>query len=66
MPLWSDYSKTRGVAIKCDLCNGDPECVKVCIPKAIQYISLKEEGFDKKWRSLEKRIKALATIVGGK
>jgi hypothetical protein len=37
----------------------------VCIPKAIQYVSLEEEGFDKKWRSLEKRIKALATIVGG-
>lgn len=56
----------RGIAIKCDLCGGDPECAKVCIPKAIQYVSLEAEEFDKKWHSLEKRVKALATIVGGK
>jgi len=27
--------KDRGVAIKCDLCGGDPECVKVCSREAI-------------------------------
>jgi Fe-S-cluster-containing hydrogenase component 2 len=26
-------------AFKCDLCNGDPECVKVCDPGAIKYVS---------------------------
>lgn len=56
----------QGMAIKCDLCDGDPECAKVCIPKAIQYVILEEKDFDKKWHSLEKRVKALATIVGGK
>lgn len=25
-----------GVALKCDLCKGDPECVKVCLPGAIR------------------------------
>jgi Fe-S-cluster-containing hydrogenase component 2 len=27
------------LAFKCDLCNGDPECVKYCEPKAISYVA---------------------------
>ena len=27
-----------GVAMKCDLCNGDPSCVKVCFPEALRYL----------------------------
>jgi Fe-S-cluster-containing hydrogenase component 2 len=27
----------KGVAILCDLCGGDPECVKVCTPGAIGF-----------------------------
>jgi carbon-monoxide dehydrogenase iron sulfur subunit len=26
------------VAYKCDLCGGDPECVKICDPEAISYV----------------------------
>jgi Fe-S-cluster-containing hydrogenase component 2 len=26
-----------GIAYKCDLCNGDPQCARVCQPKAIEY-----------------------------
>lgn len=32
------YDDNSKIAFKCDLCNGDPMCVKVCGPKAIQYI----------------------------
>jgi carbon-monoxide dehydrogenase iron sulfur subunit len=31
--------KKRGKSYKCDLCAGDPECVKVCEPKALEYLS---------------------------
>lgn len=31
--------EAKGV-VKCDLCNGDPECVKYCKIKAIQYIEM--------------------------
>jgi Fe-S-cluster-containing hydrogenase component 2 len=24
--------------IRCDLCDGDPACIKVCEPKAIQFV----------------------------
>lgn len=34
----------NGLAYKCDLCSGDPECVKVCEPQAIVYQVLDEEA----------------------
>lgn len=30
------------VAMKCDLCGGDPECVKLCPPRALMFVSLEE------------------------
>lgn len=30
--------KQKAKSYKCDLCAGDPECVKVCEPKAIEYL----------------------------
>jgi Fe-S-cluster-containing hydrogenase component 2 len=44
-----------GEVIKCDLCDGDPKCVKYCSTSAIQYLDETEE--------LEKRRKALAEKV---
>jgi len=35
------YSDLR-VSTKCDLCNGDPECVKYCSPWAISYVTRDE------------------------
>lgn len=31
---------TRGVAVHCDLCGGDPLCVKFCPTGALQYVPL--------------------------
>ncbi|MBW2058936.1 MAG: 4Fe-4S dicluster domain-containing protein [Deltaproteobacteria bacterium] len=44
--IWLD---DEGLACKCDLCRGDPECVKVCQPGAIAFAV--PEG-----NSLEERI----------
>ncbi len=38
----------KHVAIKCDLCDGDPECVKRCPEKAVQYIDAKEAAYYRK------------------
>ena len=35
---------TDGVALKCDLCGGEPACVSVCYPKAIQYVDATDEA----------------------
>ena len=32
------FDSNRGLAFKCDLCGGEPECVRVCEPKALDYV----------------------------
>jgi carbon-monoxide dehydrogenase iron sulfur subunit len=32
------FNRDRGIAFKCDLCDGTPECVRVCEPKALDYV----------------------------
>ncbi len=56
-------SLKRGIAVKCDLCDGQPECARVCIPGAIKYADLDRSNIEKKWRSLERRAKALTAIL---
>jgi Fe-S-cluster-containing hydrogenase components 1 len=33
-----NFDSEREIAIKCDLCGGDPKCVKVCPNNALSYI----------------------------
>ena len=33
-----DFDEDQGRAYKCDLCDGEPECVKVCDVKALDYV----------------------------
>ena len=37
------YDKEKGIIVKCDLCGGDPECVKVCSREALAF---KDANFD--------------------
>jgi carbon-monoxide dehydrogenase iron sulfur subunit len=32
------FDKDRGRAFKCDLCEGEPECVRVCEERALDYV----------------------------
>jgi carbon-monoxide dehydrogenase iron sulfur subunit len=36
------FDDARGRAFKCDLCGGDPECVRHCEPKALSYVEASE------------------------
>lgn len=38
----------EGKLIKCDLCGGDPECVKVCETRAIQYVERVPQNLTRK------------------
>lgn len=42
------FLEGEGVIAKCDLCNGDPECVKICPTEAIQYVEVSIGDFPKK------------------
>ena len=39
--IWLD--ENRGVAIKCDLCGGDPACVRSCAPGALVFEGVKTQ-----------------------
>lgn len=51
-----------GKAYKCDLCNGDPECVKVCYPYSLQYIEKQPATIRNKIVLAEERLRALASL----
>jgi len=35
-------------AVKCDLCNGDPYCARICSSKALEYVEYDRVGMNKK------------------
>lgn len=46
------------VAIKCDLCHGDPVCIKFCPQQAIMYLEGSEESREDNWKEAR-------TLAGG-
>jgi len=48
-----------GLALKCDLCHGEPACVSVCYPKALQYVDVTDEAI---MADLEHKIDKLKKI----
>jgi carbon-monoxide dehydrogenase iron sulfur subunit len=46
------------VSRKCDLCGGDPSCVKFCISGALQFLE-EEEAHTGRRESLDARLKRL-------
>jgi carbon-monoxide dehydrogenase iron sulfur subunit len=42
------FLEREGVVAKCDLCGGDPECVKICPTAAIQYGETSTVGLAKR------------------
>ena len=67
-PFGSETIKIRqNIAIKCDLCDSKPECVKVCLSGALQYLPADPFNVKKKRDCAEKRtltLKHLATMKG--
>jgi len=42
-----NFDPARKKVMKCDLCDGDPQCAKFCFYKAIQYVDAKDIGLAK-------------------
>lgn len=45
-------------AIKCDLCNGDPVCVKYCVPQAIKYVDIDKKSIETKIENILSKLKS--------
>ena len=52
------------VARKCDLCGGDPQCVKFCISGALEFVEA-EEAFAFRRESFDARLKELLSQARG-
>lgn len=52
------YDARKRVSSKCDLCGGDPNCVKHCISGALQFEE-EDEAFQYKRDSFDARLKSL-------
>ncbi len=52
-------SLQNGVAIKCDLCSGEPACVEVCLQKALQYVMATVQNVRVKNEWADNRIRAI-------
>ena len=56
------YRTDTGKAIKCDTCEGDPACVKICPTQALRF---EEEGTQQHARRRETARKLMLTAAGG-
>lgn len=53
------------VTIKCDMCDGDPQCVKFCPREAIQFIRSDKAGVLKRKDGVLKLVHRITTMVTG-
>lgn len=51
---WQNDGFYVPTTIKCDLCNGNPTCVKFCAPGALQFIEANSINLRKKKVAVEK------------
>jgi len=58
-PYHGVFKTPSGVTVKCDLCDGDPKCVKYCPTGALQYLEISPEIEVKRGKSKEKFLKLL-------
>ncbi|MFC1953233.1 4Fe-4S dicluster domain-containing protein [Chloroflexota bacterium] len=42
------FDKIESISIKCDFCDGDPQCVACCDTKAIDYIDVDQVGANRR------------------
>ena len=55
-----NYNSVSGKVIKCDLCDGDPQCARFCEVNAIEYVEACDVAIDKKRTAADRLHKAAA------
>ncbi len=60
---------TKGIAIACDLCNGEPQCIESCPEEALELVTTDEEAeirFNKALEKLPEATERLTNTVKNK
>jgi Fe-S-cluster-containing hydrogenase component 2 len=55
-PFWGLQTLSDRKVVKCDLCDGDPYCVKYCETGALKYLDIEDIGINKAYLLAEKFI----------
>jgi Fe-S-cluster-containing dehydrogenase component len=50
------FDSESGVSRKCDLCGGDPACVRVCISGALDFVEA-DEAADRRRTTVDARLR---------
>jgi carbon-monoxide dehydrogenase iron sulfur subunit len=53
------FDSVERVTVKCDYCDGDPQCVRFCEVDAIKYVDASQTSKDKQFNAAERLINAL-------
>jgi len=56
------FDEKAGVTVKCDCCNGDPQCVRLCEPGAISFVAVDESSLRKRRDVALRRLQPAACI----
>jgi len=56
------YHYMKGCAMKCDLCGGDPECVKSCVYQALDFLPLDEWDVEQR-RKGARNLRRISEVV---
>lgn len=57
------FNDDARIMIKCDLCGGDPECVKYCVYGALSYVTADEAASSKRRKGAERLAELISKIV---
>ncbi len=55
------FDTVERITVKCDYCDGDPQCVRFCEVEAIKYVDVSQVSNDKQYAAAEK----LANLIPG-
>jgi carbon-monoxide dehydrogenase iron sulfur subunit len=59
-----EVDPVKHTAFKCDLCGGDPECVKICLAEALIYVGKDKVGYSERREALKKLSDRLVLVAG--
>jgi Fe-S-cluster-containing hydrogenase component 2 len=55
----------KGAIVKCDLCQGDPQCVRFCEPSALKFVRRDQVGSAKRDAVVDAYLASVKTVEAG-
>lgn len=53
------FNQGEKTVFKCELCGGDPQCVRFCQPGALKFVPVEQASLDKRMKTARKMMKGM-------